>query len=137
MKKKNAEIEIAVAEVVDYMRIMGGFQPALNEVVKRKVASNAAKQMGVRVSSAELQKAADSFRLLNGLVSARDTENWLKANGVTVETFEDFIETNILVNKLKDRIEKKADRRKYAASPAIQSSIREMAFQDWVTNALK
>jgi len=137
MAKKTDEIEVAVAEVVDYLRIKGDFAPALAAVVERKVAAEGAKKMGIRVSGKELQKAADALRVLNDLSKARDTERWLKANGITVEALEGYLETNILLSKLKDRLEKKAPKTKYMKAPAIQESIREMAYRDWLAKEMK
>jgi hypothetical protein len=136
-KKQTDDIEVAVAEVVDYMKITGAFTPALHKVVQRKITANAARKSKIKVSNAELQKAADAFRLANGLNKAKDTERWLKANGITLEALEDYLETNILINKFKDQLQKKASKTKYLKSEGIQESIREMAYQDWLANAMK
>ena len=136
MAKLN-EIEIAVAEVVDYLRITGQFSPALREVIQRKITAEAAKKARIRVSNGELQKAADTFRVANGLNKASDTDRWLKSNGVSLEAFEEFLETNLLINKFKDALEKKTAKSKYLASPGIKESVKEMIYQDWLANAMK
>jgi cellobiose-specific phosphotransferase system component IIB len=136
MAKKN-EIEIAVAEVVDYIRMTGGFAPALQAVVARRITEEAARKAGLKVSNAELQRAADAFRVANGLNKASDTDAWLKANGIMLETFEGFLETSLLVNKYKDFIQKKVKTAKYLQAPGIKDSIREMVYQDWLAKALK
>ncbi len=137
MAKDSNEIEISVAEVVDYLRITGGFAPALRAVVARKVTEKAARKAGLKVSNAELQKAADAFRVANGLHRASDTDEWLKANGVTLDAFEEFLETSLLVNKFKDGLEKKTKTAKYFQAPGIRESVREMIYQDWLAKALK
>ena len=48
MAKKRTEIEVTVAEVVDYLRITGQFTPSLREVVTRKITADAAKKRGIR-----------------------------------------------------------------------------------------
>ncbi len=131
------EIEIAVAEVVDYLRITGRFAPALREVVQRKITAEAAKKSKIKVSNGELQKAADTFRVANGLTKASDTERWLKSNGITLEAFEEFLETNLLINKFKDALEKKTAKGKYLASQGIKESVKEMIYQDWLAKAMK
>ena len=136
MAKLN-EIEIAVVEVVDYLRMTGQFSPALREVVYRKITAEAAKKAGMRISTVELQKAADIFRAANGLNKARDTDTWLKSSGISVEAFEEFLETNLLINKFKDTLEKKAAKGKYLASPGIKESVKEMVYQDWLAKAMK
>ncbi len=106
MAKLN-EMEIAVAEVVDYLRMTGQFSPALREVVQRKITAEAAKKAGMRISTGELQKAADIFRVANGLHKASDTDTWLQSNGISAEAFEEFLETNLLINKFKDALGRK------------------------------
>lgn len=136
MAKKNKEIEVAVAEVVDYMRLNGNFSPALYEVVARKATVQAAKDKKIRVTTGELQKASDAFRLINGLSKASDTERWLKSNGISLEAFEEHLETNLLINKFKNSLSKKPNR-KYLSSEGIKESIKEMAYQDWLSGVLK
>lgn len=137
MAKKSNEIEVAVAEVVDYMRMTGKFAPALSEVVQRKVTAEAAKKSGIKGSTKELQKTVDAFRVVNGLSKASDTNKWLKSNGISVESLEEFLETNILISKYKDKLEKKTGKNKYLASAGIKESVREMIYQDWLESALK
>ena len=136
MAKLN-EIEIAVAEVVDYLRMAGQFSQALQEVVQRRVTAEAAKKARIKVSNGELQKAADAFRVANGLSKASDTDTWLRSNGTSVEAFEDFLETNLLINKFKDSLEKKTGKGKYLTSTGVKESVREMIYQDWLVKAMK
>jgi len=137
MAKKSNEIEIRVAEVVDYLRITGQFTPALRKVVERKVSADAARKNGIKVTTKQLQKAADAFRVVHGLNKASDTENWLESNGLSIEVFEEYLETNLLVSKFKDRLNKKAGKTKYLASPEIKERLKEMVYSDWVKNELK
>jgi len=137
MAKKSNEIEIRVAEVVDYLRITGQFAPALREVVRRKVSADAARKNGIKVTTKQLQKAADAFRVVHGLNKASDTENWLESNGVSIEVFEEYLETNLLISKFKDRLNKKAGKTKYLSSPEIKQRLKEMVYRDWVKNELK
>lgn len=137
MTKKSNEIEVAVAEVVDYLRITGQFAPALRGVVERKVAAEAARKNGIKVSTKQLQKAADIFRHTQGLTKASDTETWLESLGVSLEVFEEYLETNFLISKFKDQLNKKAGKTKYLSSPEIKESIREMIFEDWMIKELK
>lgn len=134
---KTNEIEIAVADVVDYMRMTGSFAPALKEVVSRKITVQAARDKGIKVSTGEIQRAADVFRYAQGLTGAKDTENWLKANGITLDAFEEYIETNLLINKFKAQLAKKGSTDKILSSPEIKESVKEMVYQNWLGTALK
>jgi hypothetical protein len=131
------ELEVSVAEVVDYMRITGTFGPSLQDVVRRKISAEAATKMGHSVSDEELQSAADAFRLMNNLRSASDTEEWLKSTGISIEVFEDYLVTNILISKLKDALEEKADKQLFIESEPVNDTIKEMIYQDWLNDQLK
>ncbi|MBN1625970.1 MAG: SurA N-terminal domain-containing protein [Deltaproteobacteria bacterium] len=137
MANKKQEIEIAVAEVVDYLRITGQFSPALKSVVERKVTALAARKSGIKVSTKQLQSAADTFRAMNGLIKASDTEKWLKQNGLTVDALEEYLETNILINGFKNKLEKKAGAAKYMKAPIIKESVKELIYKDWLENEMK
>ena len=131
------EMEISVAEVVDFLRVTGRFLPALREVIERKVAVAAAKGKGLKVTTPELQKAADAFRLTYGMKKASATEAWLKSLGISVETLENYLETNLLISKLKDVLETKAAPQKYLSSPVVKDTIRGMIYQDWLGKQMK
>jgi FKBP-type peptidyl-prolyl cis-trans isomerase (trigger factor) len=130
------EIEIKVAEVVDYLRITDAFLPNLRKVVERKITADAAKKQGLKVSNQELQKVADAFRSLNGLTTAKETEKWLATNSLSLESFEEFFETNILISKFKDFLEQKAGKTKYSSRPEVKGVIQDLIYRDWLAKNL-
>ncbi|MGE5613921.1 MAG: SurA N-terminal domain-containing protein [Bacillota bacterium] len=131
------EIQVKVAEVVDYLRFDGSFAGALQKVVTRKLAVQEAKKRGIKVTDGELQNAADIFRRVNNLVTADQTDKWLKERGLSVETLEEYLETNLLIHELKNQLEKEYDREKYLATRAAKNSIRELAYTEWLSGAAK
>ena len=137
MAKKKNEIEVTVAAVVDYLRITEQFIPIVGEVVERKITVEAARKRGMKVTTAELQRAADAFRVVKDLSKASDTGRWLKSTGITQEVLEEFLEENILISKFKDALEKKGSKAKYIATSGIQESIRNMIYQDWLHSQLR
>ena len=108
--KAQEEIEVDVAEILDYMKVTGLFASVLRDVVERKVAVNAAKQAGSRVTTRQLQKAADTFRMANGLAKASDTHAWLESRGLSVETLEEYLKTNLLISSLKAKLDRNASK---------------------------
>jgi parvulin-like peptidyl-prolyl isomerase len=50
------------------------------------------------------QSAGDTFRRRQGLTSAADTRAWLARQRLTVELFEEALEHDLLVDKLKDHL---------------------------------
>jgi hypothetical protein len=137
MPKPTPKPKIGVREVVDYMRMTGTFAQVLSEVVKRRMTTQAAKNEGISVSVRELQKAADDFRLDRGLDKASDTRSWLQSNGLSVRTFEKYLETNLLISKFQDLLAARARRHEYIPSRTIKKDLREMVYQDWLANAVK
>ncbi|MHB9029038.1 MAG: hypothetical protein ACYC9O_09730 [Candidatus Latescibacterota bacterium] len=131
------EMEVRVAEVVDYLRINGDFTPALREVVSRKMAAAAARKAGIVISDDELQRAADVFRASRNLHKASDTESWMKSVGVTAESFESFLETSLLVSKFKEHLAGQADQQKYLALEAVEDTVRELVYQDWLQQQMQ
>jgi len=111
MAKSICQLEIDVAEVLDFLRMSGAFNPALSEVVKRRTTAEAAKNYGISVSTEELQKAADAFRDEHGLLKASDMRKWLKTNGLSIDAFERHLETDLLIGKFKDVLQAKANSR--------------------------
>lgn len=126
-----------MVEVVDYLRITGQFLPALREVVQRKITAGAAKRARMKVSTRELQRAADAFRVAHGLNKAKDTDEWFESNGISVEAFEEYLQTNLLINKYKNNLEKKVSKRKYLESQMVKESVRELIYQDWPQKQMK
>jgi hypothetical protein len=137
MAKKTNEMEVTVAEVVDYMRITNRFSPSLREVVERKVAVEEARKRGIKVSTKELQKAADTFRLMQDLSTASDTKAWLKSNGISLESLEEYLETNLMIYKLKDKLEKETNKSKFMSTQEVKEVIRDLIYEGWLKSKLK
>ncbi len=95
-----------------------------------------AKEKGVEVTDEELQKVADGFRQMLGLTKAEDTEEWLKTHGISLETLEGYLETNILVSKFIDGLEANVDTAEIISAPEIKDRVRESAFQKWLKGQL-
>ena len=130
------ELEITVAEVVDHMRLTEKFQPAVQEVIRRKVAARAAKEMGIKVTDQELQNVVDAFRVTKGLNKVSATNRWLRAKGITLEALEEHLEANILISKLKDALEKKAPKSQILASETVRAIVRELVFFNFLEDRM-
>jgi FKBP-type peptidyl-prolyl cis-trans isomerase (trigger factor) len=131
------ELEVSVSEVVDFLRISGQFAPALHKVIERKITAEMAKEKGIEVTDEELQKVADGFRQMLGLTKAADTEEWLQTHGISLENLENYLETNVLVSKFIDGLEKEADAGEIMSTPEFKDRIRETAYQKWIREQIK
>ena len=132
-RAKRNSIEVSPEDVQNYLRMKGQYGIYEQEVRERKMVSEAARKAGVKVSSGELQKAADGYRALMDLTKASATQNWLRKTGLSLDAFEEYLETNVLKSKFMDKLEKSST--KYQKAKAVRQVAREMAFRDWLAKA--
>lgn len=94
---------VTLAEVFQTMRASGGFE-AVRKGISDTIARRKALELGLEVSTEDLQTAADNFRDANGLQKAADTHEWLQAQGRSVEDFEASLEFTLLSERLRNHI---------------------------------
>lgn len=75
-------------------------QNVLGATVEEEVLRRTAAQLGITITDQDLQKAADEFRRKEGLLSARETHEWLREHGMSVEDMERKIEDGLLRERL-------------------------------------
>lgn len=119
------------------MRINGQFEGPLNEVVTRKLTAESAKKSGITISTEELQNAVDQFRLSRGLRKKQDTENWLKSRRLSLDDLESHLETDLLIDKFKDALDKDAVKKRYLACPRVQLAVREAIYREWLAEQFR
>lgn len=107
------------------------------DVARRKITADAARKKGIKISDKELQQAFDIYRIANNLHKANKTEEWLKSRGITQEYLENFVETNLLIQRFKDQLENEADLKDYTSHPEIAAAIREKIYGNWLRNETK
>jgi hypothetical protein len=129
-KKRAAKVEVTPEEVLNYMRMRGQYAQVVDEVRERKLVTDAARAAGIKVSGTELQKAADGYRALMDLNKASDTQRWFNDNHLTIEGFEDYLETNILKSKFMDKLEKSST--KVRNAKPVRQAIRQLAYREWL-----
>jgi FKBP-type peptidyl-prolyl cis-trans isomerase (trigger factor) len=118
------------------MKITGQFEPALREVVVRKITAEKARENGLKITNQKLQKAADAFRMIHGMNRASQTEAWLTGNGITLEALETYLETNLLISAFKDSLVKKTAKTKLYNSKLFKETVREIVYQNWLNKTI-
>lgn len=79
--------------------------PSLFEgIVSRRIIADTAKAKGIEVDVAELQLAADKFRVARGLLNASDTWLWLQKHSLSIDEFEEMVHTSALSLKLAEQL---------------------------------
>ncbi|MEM1308052.1 MAG: peptidylprolyl isomerase [Cyanobacteria bacterium P01_H01_bin.153] len=79
--------------------------PALEEAIAtRQIIQATAHSLGIQVTPEELQEAADEFRYANQLQSTQATFDWLERHQLTVDDFEEMIQSNVLFAKVAESV---------------------------------
>ncbi|MEL7153160.1 MAG: peptidylprolyl isomerase [Pseudomonadota bacterium] len=105
-KIKVAEINGEPVSLADVLRTMkaSGTIDAVHKGLADTIAQRKALELGLAISTEDLQTAADNYRDANGLQKASDTMDWLEAQGRSVEEFEASLEFKLLSERLRNHI---------------------------------
>jgi len=82
------------------LKLTGQFEGLLDQMVRDRLAVQAARKQGLQVAADEIQERADQFRRIRGLHRAADTNRYLDALGVSLEEFEAFITDSLYQEKM-------------------------------------
>jgi hypothetical protein len=93
-------ITITSEDILHQVKLSCKIPSVIEEIVTRKIIADAAAEAGIKVETEELQKAADSIRIMGKLKSADDTWAWLQKHGLSLDDFEEVIYNNVISGKL-------------------------------------
>lgn len=93
-------ITITSKDILHQVKLSCKFSEIVEGIIKRKVIATAAAEVGIKVETEELQKAADQIRFMNSLYSAKDTMIWLEKHGLSLDDFEEIVYINLISVKL-------------------------------------
>ena len=96
----NTNINISDRDLIHEAKLAGRIPDLVRGIIRRQVIGTQIKKAGIEPSTAELQQAADQFRLVNQLESAEATNKWLQKNQLSVDDFEEIVTQDLLSNKL-------------------------------------
>lgn len=72
----------------------------VKEILNRKIIARAAEEQGIQAEPEELQQAADSLRIIYNLQSADATWSWLQKHHLSLDDFEELVDTTVISSKL-------------------------------------
>jgi hypothetical protein len=102
VRSASGELRIAASEIFAHLSLSGRLRPLEGEIINRKEAVERARRKGLRVRTAEVQRALDALR--NGSVrSGAAGIGGHVPEGLTADSFVTFIEEGILLEKLRRR----------------------------------
>ncbi|MFN6326243.1 MAG: peptidylprolyl isomerase [Aphanizomenon sp.] len=86
--------------MIYHLKISCQIPSLLEAIATRKIITETAKKEGISIEIAELQQSADNLRLVNNLIKADDTWEWLKKHYLSLDNFEEIANLNLLSAKL-------------------------------------
>lgn len=113
----------ALGDLFAALHRRGELLPLLRREAEREVLVAAAREVAT-VSVEELQAAADHVRRSRGLTAAADAERWLAEQHLTVTEWEDFLEEELLLAKLRAHVTRDAGPAEFTADPTAYDRIR-------------
>jgi len=94
-------VDISENDLLRYLKLSGRITPILSDMVIQQLVRNYFIQNQMEISIDELQRACDHFRSNIGLYKASSTHEWFNSLNISIDDFEQFIETGLMVSKLK------------------------------------
>jgi parvulin-like peptidyl-prolyl isomerase len=93
-------VKISNEDIIYHLKISCQIPSLLEAIASRKIITETADKEGIAIEIAELQQSADSLRLVNNLVKAEDTWEWLRKHYLSLDNFEEIANLNLLSAKL-------------------------------------
>jgi parvulin-like peptidyl-prolyl isomerase len=93
-------ITITKEDVLQQLKLSCKIGELVDQLVKRKIVTTAAAEAGITVETEELQKTANTFRLINKVLSADETWTWLEKQGLSLDDFEKIVYHSVISEKL-------------------------------------
>ena len=93
-------ITITEQDILKQVKLSCQIPTLIESITSNKVIANMAAELDIKVTTEELQKAADEIRLASKLSNAEETFAWLKSNSLSIDDFEEMISTNVISSKL-------------------------------------
>lgn len=93
-------LSISALDILNQVKLSCQIPIITEGIVSRKILRYTATETGIIVEPAELQQAADSIRLINGLRRTEDTWQWLQKYCLSLDEFEEVVYDNVISSKL-------------------------------------
>jgi parvulin-like peptidyl-prolyl isomerase len=97
-------LAIAPEEIVRHLKLTLQLPSLLEARAMHAAIERAAIAAGIEVEVAELQQAADTFRLAFRLQRSEDAWQWMQKHGLSLDEFEEMLQANILSTKLSNHL---------------------------------
>jgi parvulin-like peptidyl-prolyl isomerase len=93
-------LSISTIDILNQVKLSCQIPSIVEGILSRKIRRYAAAEAGIAVDPEELQQAADSIRLINGLRRSEDTWQWLQKYCLSLDEFEEIAYDSAISSKL-------------------------------------
>jgi parvulin-like peptidyl-prolyl isomerase len=91
---------ISSEDIFQQFKLSCQIPSVIDGILTHKIILSTAESLGIKVEAAELQQAADNFRLMKKLKSAEQTWNWLQKYCLSLDDFEELVYINVISGRL-------------------------------------
>jgi parvulin-like peptidyl-prolyl isomerase len=96
--------DIKEKDLIYEAKISGKITGLTQSILRRKVIAAQIKKIGIELTAAELQQAADKFRIVNKLETTEATKKWLEHGNFSLDDFEYIVTQDLLADKLAEHL---------------------------------
>jgi parvulin-like peptidyl-prolyl isomerase len=101
---KTANPKIGEETLIYEAKISGKLPELMQSIMRRRIITAQVDRAGIKLTTVELQQAADKFRIVNQLASAEVTNQWLQDRYLSLDDFEYIVMQTLLVDKLAEHL---------------------------------
>jgi parvulin-like peptidyl-prolyl isomerase len=100
MTKYMKTFSISDRDIIDRLKQSAQIPTIVRAIISQKIIASTALELGINLTTEELQQGADSLRSIYSLEKAEDTWSWLQEHHLSLDDFEEIVRNNILTAKL-------------------------------------
>lgn len=87
-------------DIIHHLKLSCMIPEITERMIKHKIISEKAKEIGISPQHSDVQKMADTIRIAGKLITADDTLKWLEKNCLSTNDFEEIALSSLLANEL-------------------------------------
>lgn len=91
---------VSSEDFIKILKMTNEFPELMENLIRDKVTVHEAKKSGVQVGTQDVQNAVDDYRRYAGLHRAKDFQEWLDEQELTLDDFEGFMTERLYKNKM-------------------------------------
>jgi len=97
-------LPVTNSSIIHKIKLSCKIPDVVQAIASEKIITEVAEEIGIKVTSEELQQEGDQLRLEQKLVKAKDTWTWLEKHFLSVSDFEELAYNNVISRKLANHL---------------------------------